>query len=207
MESFTWPVTTNLNASPLFHCIRIILYSLTASNMQFIPSWFQFKKCIAVETGKLHIIRCTPFPRELQCTFIIAQQWMNLTFWFIRCRDRFLHKSSMFWCGHQFVCPFQHSHTLCATCWHDRFVVHHFTPTATGTKFRCMKHNSPLKRESLYEILSRTKFRMSLLLHVNLSLELFHSDRCLCHTLQVSPTRSATSNRKIEFLTNTNMRG
>lgn len=136
---------------------------------------------------------------------------VNLGLWSIHCRYQFLHKTSTFWsewCGHHFGGPFQHLHTVCATCWHDAFAVHHhFPPTTTDTKFRCRKLQLPLKRKLHWEILSLTKFTMSLLLHINLSLEYYLSDGCLCQKLQVSPTRSANSNRKTEFLTNTNIRG
>ena len=112
--------------------------------MQFISSWLQFKNSFAVETGQLHIICGTRFPHDqwyvqLPCTSTTVLQTMNLGFWSIRCRDRFLHKSSMFWadwCGHHFGGPFQHLHSVCATCWHDTFAVHHHaTATATGSNF------------------------------------------------------------------------
>jgi hypothetical protein len=69
--------------------------------MQFVPSRLQFQNSFAAETEQMLIICGTPFPfrsmvLKLPCTRTTALQRMNLRFWSIRCRDKFLHKSSMF---------------------------------------------------------------------------------------------------------------
>jgi hypothetical protein len=103
------------------------------------------------------------------------------------------------WYDHHHECPTYHTVTLAIIFWQVVLSWGYGNPPLSiGGEFQRGKHISPTKTKVRCELLCRNMFTMSLPL-LNLSHYGYQNDRFLRHLLHVSPDRSATSYRKIQF--------